>query len=118
MKRTYVIKQNHEFRRLYHRGKSAANRYLVLYCLKNRLGRNRLGLTVSAKDGGAVQRNRAKRLFREAYRLHQDEFKVGFDFVLVARARMLDASCGDVEKALLKAARDLRVLAPKEGETS
>ena len=115
MKHTYVIKQNYEFRRLYHRGKSAANRYLVLYCMKNRLGRNRLGLTVSAKFGGAVQRNRAKRLFREAYRLHEAEFKMGFDFVLVARARMLGASCADVEKALLKAARDLHVLLPKEG---
>ena len=49
MKSTYVIKQNHEFRRLYHRGKSSANRYLVLYCLKNRRPHNRLGLTVSAK---------------------------------------------------------------------
>ena len=99
MKHTYVIKQNYEFRRLYHRGKSAANRYLVLYCMKNRLGRNRLGLTVSAKFGGAVQRNRAKRLFREAYRLHE-----------------AGASCADVEKALLKAARDLHVLLPKEGD--
>ena len=86
MKSTYVIKQNHEFRRLYHRGKSSANRYLVLYCLKNRRPHNRLGLTVSAKFGGAVQRNRAKRLFREAYRLHESEFKQGFDLVLVARS--------------------------------
>lgn len=38
MKKTYVIKQNHEFRRLYHRGKSVANRYLVLYCLKTGWG--------------------------------------------------------------------------------
>ena len=116
MKKTYVIKQNHEFRRLYHRGKSAANRYLVLYCLKNRRGHNRLGLTVSAKYGCAVERNRAKRLFREAYRLHKAEFKPGFDFVLVARARMQGASCADVEKALLKAARDLHVVQDvKEG---
>ncbi len=85
MKSTYVIKANHEFRRLYHRGKSAANRYLVLYCMKNRRPYNRLGLTVSAKFGGAVQRNRAKRLFREAYRLHESELKQGFDLVLVAR---------------------------------
>ena len=41
---------------------------------------------------------------------------MGFDFVLVARARMLGASCADVEKALLKAARDLHVLLPKEGD--
>lgn len=113
---TYILKENYEFRRLYHRGKSSANRVLVLYCLRNRRPYNRLGLTVSAKFGGAVQRNRAKRLFREAYRLHQAEFKQGFDFVLVARSRMLGASCQDVEKALLTAARELGVLVRKEAD--
>ena len=116
MKHTYVIKQNYEFRRLYHRGKSAANRYLVLYCMKNRLGRNRLGLTVSAKFGGAVRRTRAHRLVREAHRPRLAGFTRGFDFVLGARARGPRAGLADVEKALLKAARDLHVLLPKEGD--
>ena len=66
MKNTISLKENHEFRRLYHRGTSSAGRHLVLYCRKNKLGRNRLGLTVSAKLGKAVQRNRVKRLFRES----------------------------------------------------
>ena len=79
MKKTIALKENHEFRRLYHRGTSSAGRHLVLYCRKNRLGHNRLGLTVSAKLAGAVQRNRVKRLFREAYRLHEDEFATGVD---------------------------------------
>lgn len=118
MKSTYVIKQNHEFRRLYYRGKSSANQYLVLYCLKNRRPYNRLGLTVSAKFGGAVQRNRAKRLFREAYRLHESEFKQGFDLVFVARSRMQGACCHEVEKALCKAARALHLLEEKEGKKS
>ena len=65
MKNTISLKENHEFRRLYHRGASSAGRHLVLYCRKNKLGCNRLGLTVSAKLGKAVQRNRVKRLFRE-----------------------------------------------------
>ena len=69
MKKTIALKENHEFRRLYHRGTSSAGRHLVLYCRKNRLGHNRLGLTVSAKLACAVKRNRIKRLFREAYRL-------------------------------------------------
>lgn len=110
MNPTYVIKQNHEFRRLYHRGKSSANRYLVLYCMKNRRPYNRLGLTVGAKFGCAVQRNRAKRLFREVYRLHAAELKQGFDLVLVARSRMTGATYFDVEAAFLKAARELGLL--------
>ena len=89
MKNTISLKENHEFRRLYHRGTSSAGRHLVLYCRKNKLGRNRLGLTVSAKLGKAVQRNRVKRLFREAYRLHENEFARGIDIVLVRRSTVL-----------------------------
>ncbi len=111
MKYTISLKENHEFRRLYHRGVSAANGYLVLYCRKNRLEHNRLGLTVSAKLGGAVQRNRVKRLLREAYRLHEGEFARGVDLVLVARARAVGASYQEIEKSLLRALRENRLAA-------
>ena len=67
MKNTVSLKENHEFRRLYHRGTSSAGRHLVLYCRKNRLGHNRLGVTVSVKLGHAVVRNRARRRLREVY---------------------------------------------------
>lgn len=107
MKQTFSIKENRDFRRLYHRGKSAANSYLVLYASKNRLGYSRLGITVSVKLGGAVVRNRMKRLLREAYRLHERELPAGWDFVLVARSRARQAKCGDIEQALLEAAAKL-----------
>lgn len=107
MKQTFSIKENRDFRRLYHRGKSAACPYLVLYAAKNRLGYSRLGITVSVKLGGAVVRNRMKRLLREAYRLHEQELPGGWDFVLVARSRLRSAKCGDVERALLGAAQEL-----------
>ena len=45
------LKLNHLFRRLYQKGRSAANSYLVVYCRKNNLQENRIGLTVSAKLG-------------------------------------------------------------------
>lgn len=107
MKQTFSIKENRDFRRLYHRGKSAANPYLVLYAAKNRLGYSRLGITVSVKLGGAVVRNRIKRLLREAYRLHEQELSAGWDFILVGRARAKNAKCGDVERALLRALSEL-----------
>ena len=106
MKNTISLKENHEFRRLYHRGTSSAGRHLVLYCRKNKLGRNRLGLTVSAKLGKAVQRNRVKRLFREAYRLHENEVARGIDIVLVARSRAVGATYLEIEKSLLRALRE------------
>ena len=72
---------------------------------------SRLGLTVSAKLAGAVQRNRVKRLFREAYRLHEDEFATGVDLVLVARARAVGATYQEIEKSLLRALRENKVAA-------
>ena len=71
MKKTVSLKENHEFRRLYHRGVSTAGKHVVIYCRRNKLGYNRLGLTVSAELACAVKRNRIKRLFREAYRLNE-----------------------------------------------
>ena len=86
------LKENGAFRRLYQRGKSAGNRYLVLYCRPNRLGHNRLGLTVSTKLGHAVVRNRIRRRLREVYRLNENGLKQGFDLVLVARTACVEAS--------------------------
>ena len=54
MKHTISLKQNHEFRRLYSKGKSAVCPCLALYCRKNRQGRSRLGITVGVKVGKAV----------------------------------------------------------------
>ena len=69
MKRAVTLKENHEFRRTY-KGASAVSGVMVLYCRKNRLGSNRLGLTASTKLGHAVVRNRCRRRLREVYRLH------------------------------------------------
>ena len=70
------LKFNHIFRRLYRKGQSAANGYLVLYCRKNGSQANRIGLTVSAKLAHAVQRNRLRRQLREIYRLHEASFSL------------------------------------------
>ncbi len=98
------LKQNHLFRRLYHKGKSAANRYLVLYCRPNGSSENRIGLTVSAKLGHAVVRNRVRRRLREIYRLHEGQFQPGWDMVVVARSRAMDAPYGVLEQSYLSLA--------------
>ena len=105
--------ENHEFRRLYHRGVSTAGKHVVIYCRRNKLGYNRLGLTVSAKLACAVKRNRIKRLFREAYRLNEDKFADGIDLVLVARVRAVGASYQEIEKSLLRALKDNKVAAAR-----
>ena len=87
MKKTVTIKQNHEFRRLYNKGKNAVTPSMVIYCRKSRYPHNRLGITVSTKLGCAVKRNRARRRLRELFRLAQPRMKQGYDVVIVARTR-------------------------------
>lgn len=82
------LTRNNDFRRLYKRGKSLVDRNIVVYYAKNRLGANRVGFTVGKKVGGAVTRNRAKRLMRESFRLLEPGLAQGFDFVLVSRSRL------------------------------
>ena len=107
---TQSLKQNHLFRRLYRRGDSAASRYLVLYCRRNGQPGNRVGLTVSAKLGHAVRRNRLRRRLREIYRIHEAEFRPGYDLVVVARTRDMDASYQQLESAYLSLAAKLGLL--------
>ena len=110
MKREVTLKENYEFRRLYLKGASAVGGGMVVYCRKNRLDHNRLGLTASVKLGHAVVRNRARRRLREVYRLHLDELKPGYDIILVARGRTLTASWKELNDTFLRLCRKLDLL--------
>ena len=89
MKAAVTVKKNHEFRRIYRKGKSAVSPALVMYCQRNRQGKSRLGITVSTKLGGAVVRNRVRRQLREIYRLNKGDMLPGYDVILVARIKAL-----------------------------
>lgn len=107
MVHTRSLKQNHLFRRLYQKGKSAAGRELVVYCRKNGLPYNRLGLTTGTKLGHAVVRNRIRRRIREAYRLSEERFALGYDIVVVARHGAVNAGFQEISACLLKQMRKL-----------
>ena len=110
MKAAVTLKENYEFRRLYQKGASAVSPAMVLYCRKNRLGRNRLGLVSSTKLGHAVVRNRCRRRLREVYRLRTPELKQGYDIILVARTRTAYAPWPELQKQFLKLCQKLDLL--------
>ena len=106
------LKKNNEFQRVYRKGTSQANRYLVMYVLENkdRHMENRLGISVSKKVGNSVVRHRITRLIRESYRLNETSFRQGVDIVVVARPRAKDRSYQEIESALMHLAGRTKVL--------
>ena len=95
------LKKNSDFKNVYSRGKSYANKYLVMYMLENNMGKNRIGISVSKKVGNSVVRHRVTRLVRESYRLHEDIFNSGLDIVVVARNSASSVGYFEIESALL-----------------
>lgn len=109
MKFSCALKLNHIFRRLYATS-GQANGYLVLYARPNRLGINRVGITAGKKLGHAVVRNRVRRRLREVYRLNEDRFTPGWDIVVVARSRCIDADFRKLTAAYLSLAEKAGIL--------
>ena len=109
MKFSCSLKLNHIFRRLYSTS-GHGNGYLVLYARPNRTSANRVGLTVSKKLGCAVVRNRVRRRLREVYRRNESLFTPGWDIVVVARSRCVDAPFGKLQDAYLSLAEKAGIL--------
>ena len=115
MERLVPICRNNDFRRIYARGKSYVSPLVVVYALKNRTKNVRVGITTSKKVGNAVQRNRSRRVIREAFRALAPRVRPGFDLVLVARGKTPYVKSTDVRRQLerqLQAAGLLREETP------
>lgn len=95
------LKKNQDFLNVYRFGRSFANRYLVVYVLKNNLNKNRIGISVSKKVGNSVIRHHLTRLIRESYRLHEDIFHSGLDIAVIARTAAKNVSYHEICRSLL-----------------
>lgn len=96
------LKQNYEFRRAYTRGNPFVSPFFVLYCVKGKKDKIRLGITVSRKLGSAVCRNRAKRIITAAFRANLPILTPGYDYVIVARTRILSVKSTELAEQLRK----------------
>jgi ribonuclease P protein component len=97
-----------QFHEIYRTGRKAVGRLMVMWTRADEGADRRVGVVASRKVGGAVQRNRARRLLREAYRINRPDFHGALDVVLVARRDILKAGGEEVS-------RELRRLAEKTG---
>ncbi len=120
MKKRFRLRKKSDFQRVREEGRSWAHPLLVLCTLRNHLGYSRFGFSVSKRLGGAVVRNRARRLMREATRLRQAMIAEGWDIVIVARQPMRGANFHQVERAveqLLKRAHLLKATEERAGDS-
>lgn len=101
MKYSESLKKNQDFKTVYRKGKSYANKYLVMYVLPNETEMNRLGISVSKKVGNSVIRHRITRLVRESYRLQEDVFNSSLDIVVIARGAAREVGYKEIESAML-----------------
>ncbi|MBQ6626762.1 MAG: ribonuclease P protein component [Ruminococcus sp.] len=99
--RSYLtIKENRQFQRAYRRGKSFVSQGLVTYIVKNNSNNLQIGITTSKKIGKAVQRNRCRRIIREAFYKISPMVKDGYDIVFVARAKTVYLKSTDIYIAM------------------
>ena len=105
------IKKDSDFRRIYQKGKSFADRNLVIYTKQNGQKKSRIGISVSKKVGKANVRNKVRRYIKEAYRLNVDpEIKNGIDIVFIARINSSNCSYWDIEKSMKYVAKKTGIM--------
>lgn len=102
--RTHRVRRTADFQRAYRRRCTAGDRTLLVFAHGNALPHARLGLSVSRKVGGAVRRNRWKRLLREAFRLEQPKLPAGIDLIVIPRPEA-EPSLAAIRQSLSRLAR-------------
>ncbi|HAV21664.1 MAG TPA: ribonuclease P protein component [Bacillota bacterium] len=102
MQKVERLRKNEQFRKVFQSGKAYVGDMVVVYALENALPYNRVGITVSRKLGGAVERNHLKRIMREAWRACQGDLRMGkgFDLVLTPRMKAKTASFREISNQL------------------
>jgi len=114
VERRFRLRRSKDFFRVRRSGNSYAHPFIILITLPNDLKQPRIGVTTSKRIGGAVQRNRAKRILREELRHLLPQIKPGFDIVLIARRPILEAKNELLKKALVELMGRAKIMRNKD----
>ena len=121
-----AVTENHLYNKAYTKGKRFFGRLVRVYVLRDLKAKkimlanpekeyiNRLGISVSKKNGGAVVRNRIKRIIREGYRAVEEDLMTGYLVIIAAKNEAADAKSGDIEKELRYAFNKLEMIKNKQ----
>jgi len=110
MKAFNSLRKNEDFRKVYQKRKSMANKLLIIYISENEYEFNRVGFTVSKKVGNSVVRSRVKRLMSESYRLNNEKVVQGYDIIFVARNTSVGATYKEIESAVIHLLKKMKLI--------
>ena len=97
-----TLRNQKDFSHVYNKGKSRGSRFVVVLYRRNNLDYTRTAFVSSKKVGNSVERNRARRLMKEAYRSVKDQIRSGYDIVFVARNTIGGHKEQEVERVIVK----------------
>jgi ribonuclease P protein component len=114
VKRLFRLTQSSDFKRMRQTGKSYAHPLMLLVAARSDLPQPRVGVVAGKGVGGAVQRNRAKRLLRAAIQPLLPGIPPGTDLLLIARRKLLQVKCAEAQQALLSLLGRAALLSPHD----
>lgn len=96
------LKKSNEFRHVFSTGNRKIGRYVNLYKLPLKQDYNRVGIVTKKNIGNAVQRNKVKRILREIWRTRCNQLISGYDIIILARKKIVQARYNEIEAELVK----------------
>lgn len=112
LSKSEILRGSGAFNAIHSKGRSFANHALIILVVKNERYRGKVGFAAGKKLGGAVIRNRVKRLMREAYRLNKNSLRRDCGIILVGRKFLVSAKFKDAQKAFLDLCNRAKLFKP------